>query len=354
MAEIIYTEQANDNQWDSFVFQHPNGWLTNTSDWQNVIEKTFKHIKGYRLILVDHDTADIYAGISVYTVSSYLTGKRLVSIPFGTICDPLVDKKEHFDKLLEGIIAFKEKKGCDYFELRSSFKNDLLNHGELAEKAFYVQHYLNVQSPDELFKKFHRTCTRQRINRALKSNFVVLRAKTEEQLKIFYSIYTNARKRLSLPPMPYKLIVNLWQTFYPKNQIDLLIAEKDGLPVAGVILLKYKSRLSIEFAASDDKYWKLSPNHLLFWEAIKIAFSEGFKVVDFGRTSPLNTSLMDFKKRWGTKEIIMPHYYYPTDQAPDLAKAEKSFKYRIAQRICRIAPIPLLPLIGRFCYKHLG
>ena len=83
--------------------------------------------------------------------------------------------------------------------------------------------------------------------------------------------------------------------------------KKYDTTVAGMILFKYKDHVSAEFACSNDEYFNLSPNHFVFWEAIKLAH----KAFDFGRTPASNKSLMDFKRHWGTNVIDMNHLYYP-------------------------------------------
>ncbi len=90
---------------------------------------------------------------------------------------------------------------------------------------------------------------------------------------------------------------------------DFLMAEKDGRAVAGLMVFKFKDRVSAEISVSDTDYQHSSPNHLLFWEAR----TEGYSIFDFGRTAPGNSSLMNFKSRWGTEVSETPHYYFPPE-----------------------------------------
>jgi lipid II:glycine glycyltransferase (peptidoglycan interpeptide bridge formation enzyme) len=132
------------------------------------------------------------------------------------------------------------------------------------------------------------------------------------------------------------------------------MAQKEDQMIAGLILFKFKDRVSAEFLASDDNYLNLSPNHLLFWEAIKEAHAEGFKIFDFGRTSPLNSSLMEFKNRWGTTVVDLPHFIYPDRMYKVIANREKSTGFKLSKILCQYAPEPFYSLIGRFYYRHLG
>ncbi len=91
-----------------------------------------------------------------------------------------------------------------------------------------------------------------------------------------------SRKRLALPPQPYAFIESLYKVFYPQGGASLLIGKKEGNPIAALLLLKFKGRVSAEFAVYDAAYLNISPIHLLFWEAIKLAAAEGFSTFDFG------------------------------------------------------------------------
>jgi hypothetical protein len=355
MKKTIVLQRTFDEHWDSYVTQHPDGWLTHTADWKKVIEKSFGHIKGYCFCLVDKNYNDIIAGIPAFIVDSYISGKRLVSIPFATICDPLADNNAHIDLLVNALIEAKEQMHCKSIEVRSSCNNKIIKTNSLYQRSFFIQHFLRLDdSLENIFNKFHRTCTRQRINRANKSHLKLKKGYSEYDLKIFYKLYTNARKRLALPPMPFSFIKNLLNTFFHKGYVDLFLALKDSEAIAGLLVFKYKKRFSIEFAASNEKYWSISPNHFLFWEAIKIAHAEGYEVVDFGRTASNNKSLMDFKGRWGTQTTIMQEYFYPANVKSDLNKADRSLKKKALQYICKNAPAALLPTIGKICYRHLG
>ena len=75
-----------------------------------------------------------------------------------------------------------------------------------------------------------------------------------------------------------------------------------------MLLSKFRDRVSGEFVAVDPAFQNISPNHFLFWEAIKSACEEGYRIFDFGRTSPRNVGLMDFKRRWGTQVTDLPQF----------------------------------------------
>jgi hypothetical protein len=304
---------------------------------------------------LDGTNNQIQAGLPVFEVESWLTGKRLVSIPFATLCDPLISSSEEMRILFDSALNLSNKFGGSYIEIRTLSSPPLIEDHRLGNSRFYKHHYLLLENgPEQLKKKFHRTCVRQRISRAIGSKLTLKVADSESDLHHFYQLHMTTRKRLCLPTQPYHFFKALWDTFSPTNKMTVLLAKKEEKTIASLILFKFKDRVSAEFAASDETFRDLSPNHFLFWEAIQSAYHDGYKIFDFGRTSPNNESLMDFKRHWGTQVVDLSHYYYPKQVLEEVIKREESFGFRLVKKACEKAPDYALKYIGNFCYRHLG
>ena len=348
-------DPVTDPRWDEFVASHPFGWICHLSGWKTVLEKSFKHMKGYYYVLLNDKGEKIQAGLPVYLVNSWLTGKRIVSIPFATLCDPLIAANDEMGILMKSVIDLAKCKKALYIEIRTFKSGPLVDDERFGSNDFFKHHYLTLdQEPEKLMKKFHRTCVKQRISRAIKNELKIKKGESCTDLETYYLLHSLTRKRLGLPVHPYKLFRSLWDTFKESGFIEILIAKKNTEAIAGIILFKYKDRVSAEFACSNDEYFNISPNHFVFWEAIKLAYEEGYKIFDFGRTSATNKSLMDFKRHWGTDVIDMNNLYSPKEMALKMCANEMSWKYKTMKEICRKSPDMLQQLIGKFVYNHLG
>jgi len=312
-------------------------------------------MKGYYLALGDDTGETIRAALPLFAVKSWLTGNRMVSTPFATLSDPLITTGSDMEALQEAVGILYRDVGASYVEIRSHQSSALVVDADYGVQNFYKHHFIRL-SPDneKLMKTFHRTCVRQRITRALKSGLTVRVGDCESDLDIFYKLHKATRRRLNLPPQPYGFIRSIWNTFAPSQHVKLLLACHNEQPVAGLILLQYKGRVSAEFSAMDEESKDVSPIHFLFWEAIKSACSNGYEIFDFGRTSPLNESLMKFKSHWGAEVSDLPQFYYPKQVLAKFGPNESSAGSRIVKRICRFAPDCALEYIGNFCYQHLG
>ncbi len=358
MYVIEKINPLKDSRWDTFVHEHKFGWICHLSSWQEVLEKSFSNLKGNYFVLVNTNNNQIIAGLPVFFVKSWLIGNRLVSQPFTTLFDPLISTSNELSLLLEGAFDFFREKKYQYLELRTLDSFNLIKDERFISNNYYKYHYLNLDCPlNEIWSHFHRTCIKQRITRAENSNLKLIILDNNEKLRTFYNLYLQTRKKIGLPPQPYKFIKSLWDMFYNKKMLDILFASYNGKVIACLMLLKFNQRVSVEFACSDPNYWNMSPNHYLFWEAIKLAVSEKYKVFDFGRTSPDNKGLMDFKKRWGTTMVDIHHFYYFIDKNINNNKTiEKSERasYKIINKIIMKLPDNLVELIGNFFYSHLS
>lgn len=348
-----FIDPATDARWDGFVEKHPFGWLTHLSSWKKVVEESFDHMRGYYPALVDASNGEIRAALPVFEVKSWLTGMKMVSIPWATLSDPLVSCRGEFDLLIGEVDELSRKLGASHVELRTLHAASLIQDEGMSQQPHFKHHYLDLdRNMEALMKSFHRTCVRQRIRRALSSNLTLRIGEREEHLRVMYALHLKNRKSKYLPPQPFLFFQNIWETLFPEKRVSLLLAEHAGKPVAALLLFKFKERVSAEIAHMDDDYRGMSPNIFLFWEAMKRAADEGYRIFDFGRTPPTNQSLLAFKSRWGTKVSNIHFFYYPEEMAKKLT-VEHSRRYKLVQVVCKNTPEFLQPYIGRFCYRHI-
>ncbi len=353
MVEVKIVQSIDEEKWDNFVKEHPYGWICHLSGWKRTLNESFKHIKPYFILITENEA--IKSAIPIYKVDSFITGKRLVSIPFATLSDPLVNTQEDMNAILNEIIKLKNRISTSYIEIRCLQSRFLNYNGDFLKDLTYKHHYLFLdKNIEEIKKSFHRSCVRQRISRAEKSGLTIREGENYEDLRIFYDLYLLTRKRLLLPPQPFKFFIALWNNFWPGKRIQLLFAEKNRKPLASLLLFKFKKRVSAEYIGYDNTYNELSANHFLFWHAIRCAWSEGYEVFDFGRTSKRNGSLMDFKNRWGTNDIDLPIFYYPKNIGMKSCNKENFWGYKLVQRLCKRASPNLLENMGKYIYRHMG
>ena len=103
VVPVYSFDPLKDPRWDGFIARHPDASIFHTSAWLRALYRTY----GYEPIAV-HDLATGSRAAErggVLPVTSWLTGKRLVSLPFSDHCDPLVEDGRQLEELgrhLEG------------------------------------------------------------------------------------------------------------------------------------------------------------------------------------------------------------------------------------------------------------
>lgn len=354
LAPCTLIDPVKDPRWDRFVESHPFGLICHLSGWKQVLEESFPHMKGYCLALLDDDNDSIRAALPIFEVKSILTGKRLVSIPFATNCDPLISSNEDMRKLLDAAINLSTTLGCSKMEIRTLASWPLIKDSRLCSVVHNKSHQLLFETaPEELIEKFSGKA-RWTIKKSMKSGLDLQIGSSESDLLEFYNLYVRTRKRLGLPPQPYLFFKLLWRKFSPSKFITLLLVRHEGQLVAGLIMFKFKERCSWDYLATDTSFNHLNTNYFGVWEAIKLAHAEGYKIFDLGRTGINNEGLMSFKGRWGTKVIDLPQFYYPKKICSSLNYPEASVSYKLIRKISKNVPDSIFKFMGNFLYRHLG
>lgn len=354
MKQILFLIEERFPEWDVFVEKHPLGLIYHLSSWKRIIEKAFGHIGGH-ILAIENESGNIIAGIPIYTVKSWLTGNRLVSIPFATICDPLVSSPSDMEILLTALVDFQKEIGAHHIEVR-------LRHVTVNEKdprfvllRHYIHNYLILDSePEEIMKSFNRNC-RRNIIKAVECPLKLKTANTEKDLSAFYTLYLRTRKRLGLPPIPFKFFQAMWREFSPTNRIALLFAVHNGKPVAGLLISKFGNMVIGEALGDQPDYRGFRTSYFLFWNAIRQSYKDGYKIFSFGRTSVKNQGLLSFKRAWGTVGETLSEAMYPRDLFQEkMQTQESSWKYKAAKALANSTPNPFFRIVGILLYRHMG
>ncbi len=357
MSSIHWLSPDEHGEWDAFVTRHPLGLVYHLSSWQRVLESAFGHIRGRFLALRD-GSGQIQAGLPVYTVSSWLLGNRTVSVPFATMCDPLISTKEEFNLLWPVIEDASEKHRSRRIEIRTRHINTDCIPTLLTASGRYKHHYLRLgEATDALFRSFDKTTIRQRVAKARRAGVVVDERQDEQSLRLLHAILVATRRRRSLPPMPFAFFQAMYRSLRP-DRVGLYLAMHAGEPVGGLLALKFRDLWTAEYSGvADNAIQGIGP--LLYWETIQRAKSSGAACLSFGRTALDNTGLLDHKRRWATLEEDLTDFVsrrcstfasgHESPKAAGLAQYGSVLRF-----LLRYAPAAVQKFAGDFCYRHLG
>lgn len=347
-------DPSGDVRWEKFVANHPSATVYHHTVWRDFLCKTFQHMKPCYIIL-ENTQGEIVAGIPLFIVESWITGKRLVSVPFASVCHPLVTDDEDLGTLITASIEHCKQSACSYFEMRLRGTDQGQMIPGMKRTTQYKSHVLSLDRDlDGIRKSFHKTSVQQRIRRAEKKGLDTHYALSERELEEFYLLLSKQRlRKLGLPPHPYRLFKHMWDLLKPKQMLDLHLIEHDGKMIAGMLVLKANNMVISEHAATEKKYMNIGANQLLWWKAIESAHREGFRYFDLGKSHINAHGLLAFKRWWYPQEYDIYHYYYP-DVRGIYATSRASATHKCLNMLWRHMPMSLAKFGGNFLYNHMG
>jgi predicted N-acyltransferase len=287
-------------------------------------------------------------------VESWLTGRRLVSLPFSDHCEPLLDTEEDATVLANALRWELTRKQWRYIEMRP-LQSSLLRVGVPYTSIKFSFHELDL-SPDlgAIYRNFHKSSIQRKIRRADREGLTYGEGSSDVLLDQFYSLFKKTRKRHRLPAQSREWFSNLRECF--GDSLRIRIAYQGERPVASILTIRHKDAMTYKYGASDSRFNNLGGMHFLFWITIQEAKAAGMRTIDFGRTDDGQQGLITFKNRWGATESQLTYLRYGdsgvTQRFYDVSAA--TWRNKAAKFVFSHLPMPLLSLTGRFLYRHIG
>jgi Acetyltransferase (GNAT) domain len=348
---VYEIDAVKDIRWSEFINRHQHGSIFHTPAWLTALHRTY----GYKPFVLTTTPPDeeLKNGVVFCRINSWLTGKRVVSVPFSDHCQPLVDNQADFEEILAWLQDSVDRESWKYVELRPAFTDEvgLQALGALQkDEAFYLQ-VLDIR-PDlnTLFHNFHKSCVQRKIHRAEREQLTCEESQSEVVLKKFYSLLLLTRRRHQLPPQPYAWFRNLVACLGASATVR--VASKDKQPVASILTIQHKNSLVYKYGCSDARFNNLGGTALLFWKAIQDGKRHGAERYDLGRSEIDNRGLTGFKENWGA--ISLPLRYYRMVSGKAAPAARSSLQTRIAKSVFAKMPDSLLTATGSLLYRHIG
>src|SRR5260370_21420944 len=133
-----------------------------------------------------------------------------------------------------------------------------------------------------------------------------------------YGMQLESRRRLGLPPQPWRFFKLAWETFAADGNFEVWTARENGEDVASAIFIRDGDVVYFKWGARRLNY-RSNANHLLLWNAIE-EFAARARTLDLGRADVRNEGLMRFKAELGATASPLPCSFYP--RAPSQVSAE--------------------------------
>jgi|YelNatPaOPRAMG01_1025707.scaffolds.fasta_scaffold26832_3 CelD/BcsL family acetyltransferase involved in cellulose biosynthesis len=303
MLRLIQIQKEQNDLWDKFVWSHPAGWLTALSSWEKVLKEVSPYVKSLKLALIDEEKQQIKAGLPLYMIKTPLAKRRLVSVPLATISDPIISSEDELKCLLKASFDLMARTGSSNVQIKANQTKDFFGKTSLVRAKVWKYHLISLDDKiDSIWKKFDRSSIRKTIRKAERHNLQFRPLVDKHDLKIFHQLYTDTRRRLGLPALPFEFFNRIYTEYGSSQNVYFLFAQYKGLDIASLMLLRFQNRFSAEALGWNYDFSRLSPSVFLYWKAIQLAHSAGAQSFDLGRTDPRNSGLLHFKRKWGGQE----------------------------------------------------
>jgi hypothetical protein len=284
-------------------------------------------------------------------VKSWLTGRRLISLPFSDHCEPLCDSPEDLNFIVRYLQTTLERQRWKYLEVRAVNWN--LGHTSDVNIPFattYLLHVLDLRpAVNEVFRGLDRDSVQRRIRRAERAGLIEKTGRSDDLLKDFYSLFVITRKRHRLPPAPYAWFRNLIQC--QGDALEIRLAYMGGTPISAILTLCFRDSAYYKYGCADSRFNKLGATPWLLWRAISAAKSRGATRFDMGRTEEDHAGLVAFKNHWVPQPKRMVYWTFPDHSE---VRSASGWKLRLGKRLFSYMPNPLLILSGRLIYRHIA
>jgi CelD/BcsL family acetyltransferase involved in cellulose biosynthesis len=343
---VITLDPVADPRWADLVGRAPDATVFHHPAWLRLLRDTYRY--ELTACLVDGGDGRPVAGLPIAAVSSRLTGRRLVALPFSDLCPPLLAPgvaPEAGLALAGALDTLRRRRGVA-LEVRGT--GDALAGASPGDR---FHHHLLALEPDvaAVERRFAKPQVARGVRRAVREGLTAEVRTDAAALRTFYVLHMRTRRRLGVPTQPRRFILSFEALFAQGLGFVLLVRHGDR-PAAAAVFLTFRDVLTYKYGASDERFLAARPNNLLFMEAIRWGCAHGMRTLDFGRTHWHHDGLRAFKLAWGAEERELR--YRRMGGAPPGGRTAQAERWLGAA--IRRSPPMAGRVIGEVLYRHAG
>lgn len=340
---IMSLENARDcADWDRYVREKDSSRGYCTMSWLRIISSAFRH---QVFPLAIDQGGKIRGVLPLVLVCSKLFGRFLVSVPFVNYGGVMADDASAMQALLHHAERLRDECRAGSLELRhcSPVFADLQC---ISAKDSML---LDLSSePDVLWKGF-KDKVRNQVRKAVKSGLSIDEG-GKELLDDFYSVFCVNMRDLGTPVYSRGFFSTVLDILPEETRV--LCVRRQNRCIAAGITYSYGDTMQMPWASSLVSERSFCPNHMLYWEAIRKACEKGFRVFDFGRSTPQSGPWL-FKRQWGARPLPLYWEYSLAkgESLPELNVANP--KYNLARSAWKLLPLPVANALGPQIVRYI-
>lgn len=251
--------------------QHPTGNFFQSHEFYDVLK-----LANLKPFIVVTSEREVNGGLLAYTLPNPSFISRFfpnLIVYYGPILADTTNLNT-LDMLLNNLDLEMRRCGIVQVDIRAPFPycklNDIFTQNEYVRYDPGGEYSIIIDLAEDenaLWKKTKRLARRS-IKRAIKSNVKVTEVASERDLHSFHEIYISTAERRNFVPYSFSFFNAFRLKLEPRGVAKFFIAWHGSKPIAGILNTIYNGQSVPFINASLDEYWKLCPNHLLFWHSM--------------------------------------------------------------------------------------
>lgn len=330
--------ETDAERWDAFVRSHAHGSPFHLIAWKQAIEETFGYIPKY---LIGEENGSVVAVLPLFLVENFLAGKVLLSTPFAVYGGVLAASEEARLSIKERLEGLSNELKVDHAELRNAWPEQRLGWAELPRYVTFTQEL--AREEEAILEAIPRK-TRRMVRKALENPF---EARLTRDSGEFERLYLANLRKLGTPAFPHRHFANLLKHF--GQQVHVREVCLEGKVVSAVMTFSYGDQLLPYYGAADSAYNRQSPTNFMYFDQMRWAAAEGYRVFDFGRSKKdedRDAGSYGFKTHWGMVERDLPYeiLLVRRRELPNLTP--KNPKFQLFLKIWQRLPLPVTKILG--------
>jgi lipid II:glycine glycyltransferase (peptidoglycan interpeptide bridge formation enzyme) len=287
------TSRLSPDEWEAFLARHPDAHLLQSAAWGQL-----KADFGWEPVRL----AAAGSGAQVL-IRRLPLGFRLAYVPRGPVGPWLSDLLPDLLKVSREAGAFLLKVEPDVPD--GDLEEEMQRHGFIpSPQTVQPQRTLvvDIRGDEEGLLARMNPKTRYNIRLAERRGVTV---RPSDDVAAFHELLKRTSARDEFPVHTPDYYLRAYRAFHPRQECELLLAEKEGRLLAGLMVFARAARAWYLYGASSDQDRNLMPTYLLQWEAMRWARTRGCESYDLWGIpdEPLEILEAEFSRRgdglWG-------------------------------------------------------
>lgn len=327
---------------DRYAMSHPMGTPFHETRWTDLVRSTFGFAT---LTLVAADRSSIRGVLPLGLVAAPITGRRLVSVPYGVYGGILASDPEAIGALDQAMEILARREHVRFVELRYLGQGPTHHAGASTHETYRRE---LPQCPDDVLASIPRKA-RAEVRKARDRHGLQL-VSGPQLLDGFYRLYCLNKRGLGSPVFRRSYFRRILDLFGHRASLHGITQGEDLL--AAVLSLSGNGTLFPYYSGTAPEANRLGASNALYASLMEEAVRQGQRVFDFGR-SRVNSGPAAFKQHMGFLPSPLDYqFFFPYGGKPP-ALHPGNPRMRLPQQVLSSLPLWLARAVGPTVMRHV-